>query len=193
MTMRTLTPPDTELIVTGRPASRRTRQLRKASEAYAFLSPTLILLFVLMIVPIVMVIGYSFQDNVITNKNPQFVGLDNYIAVLTDAGFWKATGNTLFFTLTSVAAHLVLGLSFALLLNSRLIGAIPRAIFRGLYVLPWLFTVAVIAVLWRMLLAPNGIVNFLLNTNIEWLASPPSSPSARSRSSTSGPATRSSW
>ncbi len=66
----------------------------------------------------------------------------------------------------------MLGLSFALLLNSRLIGAVPRAIFRGLYVLPWLFTVAVIAVLWRMLLAPNGIVNFLLNTNIEWLASP---------------------
>ncbi|WP_022879201.1 carbohydrate ABC transporter permease, partial [Microbacterium sp. B19] len=152
MTMRTLTPPDTELIVTGRPVSRRTRQLRKTSEAYAFLSPTLILLFVLMIVPIVMVIGYSFQDNVITNKHPEFVGLANYVTVLTDAGFWKATGNTLFFTLTSVAAHLVLGLCFALLLNSRLIGAVPRAIFRGLYVLPWLFTVAVIAVLWRMLL-----------------------------------------
>jgi len=100
------------------------------------------------------------------------VGVDNYVAILTDPGFWKATGNTLFFTLTSVAAHLVLGLSFALLLNSRLVGAIPRAIFRGLYVLPWLFTVAVIAVLWRMLLAPNGIVNFLLHTNIEWLASP---------------------
>ncbi len=125
-----------------------------------------------MIVPIVMVIGYSFQDNVILNKSPDLVGVDNYVAILTDPGFWKATGNNLFFTLTSVAAHLVLGLSFALLLNSRLIGAVPRAIFRGLYVLPWLFTVAVIAVLWRMLLAPNGIVNFLLNTNIEWLASP---------------------
>ncbi|MDQ1138056.1 multiple sugar transport system permease protein [Microbacterium sp. SORGH_AS 1204] len=172
MTMRTLTPPDTEVIVTGRPASRRTRQLRKAGEAYVFLSPTLILLFILMIVPIVMVIGYSFQDNVILNKSPEVVGLDNYVAILTDPGFWKATGNTLFFTLTSVAAHLVLGLSFAMLLNSSLIGAVPRAIFRGLYVLPWLFTVAVIAVLWRMLLAPNGIVNFLLSTNIEWLASP---------------------
>ncbi|WP_285137748.1 sugar ABC transporter permease [Microbacterium sp. lyk4-40-TSB-66] len=172
MTMRTLTPPDTEVIVTGRPASRRTRQLRKAGEAYVFLSPTLILLFVLMIVPIVMVIGYSFQDNVILNKSPDLVGVDNYVAILTDPGFWKATGNTLFFTITSVAAHLVLGLSFAMLLNSTLIGAVPRAIFRGLYVLPWLFTVAVIAVLWRMLLAPNGIVNFLLNTDIEWLASP---------------------
>ncbi len=113
MTMRTLTPPDTEVIVTGRPLSRRTRQLRKAGEAYVFLSPTLILLFVLMIVPIVMVIGYSFQDNVILNKSPDVVGVANYVTILTDPGFWKATGNTLFFTLTSVAAHLVLGLSFA--------------------------------------------------------------------------------
>ncbi len=43
-----------------------------------------------------------------------------------------------------------------------------------------------------MLLAPNGIVNFLASTDIEWLASP-SWRSARSRSSTSGPVTRSSW
>ncbi len=43
-----------------------------------------------MIVPIVMVIGYSFQDNVILNKSPDLVGVDNYVAILTDPGFWKA-------------------------------------------------------------------------------------------------------
>lgn len=125
-----------------------------------------------MIVPIVMVVGYSFQDNVILGKSGEFVGIANYVAILTDAGFWRATSNTVIFTVTSVAAHLVLGLGFAMMLNSKLIGAFPRAIFRGLYVLPWLFTVAVIAVLWRMLLAPNGVINFLLNSDIEWLASP---------------------
>ncbi len=172
MTLRTLTPPDTEALVTGAPPSRKRRQLRRTAESYGFLSPTLVLLLVLMIIPIVMVIGYSFQDNVILGSSDGFVGFDNYVAILTEAGFWKATGNTLFFTIVSVAAHLVLGLTFAMLLNSRLIGAVPRAIFRALYVLPWLFTAAVIAVLWRMLLAPNGIVNFLLQTDIEWLASP---------------------
>ncbi len=177
MSMRTLTPPDPETLLEG-PAdteqrrSRRRRNLRRAGESYAFLSPTLVLLFVLMIIPIVMVIGYSFQDNVILNSSPEGVGVDNYVTILTDPGFWRATGNTLFFTLVSVAVHLVLGLTFAMLLNSRLIGAVPRAIFRALYILPWLFTAAVIAVLWRMLLAPNGIINFLINTDIEWLASP---------------------
>jgi multiple sugar transport system permease protein len=160
------------VIVTGVAMSRRRRQLRKTTESYAFLSPTIILLFVLMIVPIVMVIGYSFQDNVILNKSPEFVGIGNYVEILSTPRFWKATGNTILFTVTSVVAHLVLGLAFAMMLNSPLLGRFSRSFFRALYVLPWLFTVAVIAVLWRMLLAPNGVVNFLLNTDIEWLASP---------------------
>ncbi len=170
--MSVRTPLDTEVIVTGVAPSRRRRQLRKTAESYLFLSPTVILLFVLMIVPIVMVIGYSFQDNVILKKNSTFVGIENFVTILSDAGFWKATGNTLFFTIVSVLAHLVLGLAFAMMLNSPLLGRVSRSVFRALYVLPWLFTVAVIAVLWRMLLAPNGVVNFLLDTNIEWLASP---------------------
>jgi multiple sugar transport system permease protein len=163
---------DTEVIVTGAPLSRRRRQLRKTTESYAFLSPTIILLLVLMIVPIIMVIGYSFQDNVILNKSPEFVGIANFVEILGDPGFWKATGNTLVFTIGSVVAHLILGLGFAMMLNSTLLHRAARAIFRALYILPWLFTVAVIAVLWRMLLAPNGVINFLLNTDIEWLASP---------------------
>lgn len=163
---------DTEVIVTGVPQSKRRRQLRRTAESYAFLSPTIILLFVLMIIPIVMVIGYSLQDGAIIGKGHEFVGLDNYATILTTPSFWNATGNTIVFTVVSVVAHLVIGLGFAMMLNSTLIGVVPRAVFRGLYVLPWLFTVAVIAVLWRMLLAPNGVINFLLNTNIEWLASP---------------------
>lgn len=172
MTLRSPVVLDTEVIITGAPQSRRRRQLRRTAESYAFLSPTIILLFVLMIIPIVMVIGYSLQDRAIIGKNHEFVGLDNYVSVLTNPDFWNATSNTVLFTVVSVVAHLIIGLGFALTLNSTLIGAVPRAIFRGLYVLPWLFTVAVIAVLWRMLLAPNGVINFLLNSDIEWLASP---------------------
>ncbi|WP_394250984.1 carbohydrate ABC transporter permease [Arthrobacter pityocampae] len=171
MSLRTVTPPDPETLLGGA-LPRKRRQLRRAGESYGFLAPTLILLFVLMIVPIVMVIGYSFQDNVILKSSSKFTGTANYVTVLTDPAFWKATGNTVFFSTVSVAVHLVLGLTFAMLLNSPLISVTSRAVFRALYVLPWLFTAAVIAVLWRMLLSPNGIVNFLLTTDVEWLADP---------------------
>jgi multiple sugar transport system permease protein len=161
------------------PTSRKKRiPLARRAEPYAFIAPTGLLMLGLMLVPIVLVIGYSFTDNVILNKNPSLIGFDNYVEIITDPAFVTAIKNTVFFVVVSVMAHLVLGLVFALLLNSRLLGRWVSAIFRGIFILPWLFTAAIVAVLWRMLLAPNGVVNFLLeNTGlvageVEWLSDP---------------------
>lgn len=145
---------------------------------YAFISPTAVLMIILTLIPIVMVINYSVMDNVIMNKHPQFVGLERYAKVLSDKVFWTATRNTAFFTGVSVVAHLVLGLGFAMLLNTPLLGRMTKALFRTLYILPWLFTVAIIAILWRLLLDPNGVINYLLTTfgpmskQIAWLGEP---------------------
>ena len=131
-----------------------------------------------MVTPIIMVVSYSLLDRVITNKNPAFVGFENYVEVLTDPVFFTAVRNTLVFTISSVVVHFVIGLAFALLLNSPLLGNRSKAFFRVLYILPWLFTVAIVAVLWRLLLSPNGVVNYLLGAtgltdgNTEWLANP---------------------
>jgi multiple sugar transport system permease protein len=167
--------------------ARATRQTASAASwarrrqklaPYAFISPTAVLMIILTLIPIVMVINYSVMDNVIMNKHPQFVGLARYAKVLTDKVFWTATRNTAFFTGVSVVAHLVLGLGFAMLLNTPLLGRMTKALFRTLYILPWLFTVAIIAILWRLLLDPNGVINYLLTTfgpmgkQIAWLGEP---------------------
>jgi multiple sugar transport system permease protein len=163
----------------SRPGSTRGKLgLAKALVPFGYLSPTVVLLFVLMVIPIVMVVGYSLMDNVIMKKNPQFVGFKHYSDILTSDTFWNAATNTLFFTGVSVIAHLVLGLAFAMMLNTDLLGQRVKAVFRTIYVLPWLFTVAIIAVLWRLLLEPNGVINYLLTAShlagsqIEWLGSP---------------------
>jgi multiple sugar transport system permease protein len=161
----------------GKPGTRLANT-RRALVPYGYLTPTMGLLVVLMVIPIVMVIGYSLMDNVIMKKNPQFVGFKHYSDILTSETFWSAVTNTGFFTGVSVIAHLFIGLAFAMMLNTGLIGTRTKAIFRTIYVLPWLFTVAIIAVLWRLLLEPNGVVNFLLTasnltgTEVEWLSSP---------------------
>ncbi len=161
-----------------RPGPTAVDRLRRRLVPYGYVSPTVILLVVLMVIPIVIVISYSLMDKVITKKNPSFVGFANYAEVLTSPVFHTAILNTIFFTAVSVAAHLVLGLSFALLLNTQLLSTRIRAVFRAVFVLPWLFTVAIIAILWRLLLNPNGVVNYLLdalgliNGNVEWLSSP---------------------
>lgn len=154
------------------------RQIRKTLIPYAYLSPTIILLAVLSFLPIATVFYYSLMDNVIiTRDEPSFVGLRNYSEILTDDDFSQALQNTLFLASVSVVAHFILGLSFALLLNTDLLSGGIRAIFRAIYILPWVFTASIIAILWRLLLNPNGVVNYLLTEAnlasgpIEWLSS----------------------
>ncbi|MBT8162268.1 MULTISPECIES: carbohydrate ABC transporter permease [Arthrobacter] len=143
---------------------------------FAFVSPTLALITLLTVVPILMVAGYSFMDNVIVEPNPVFVGFANYVKVLSDPTFLTALGNTFVFITLSTVVHLVLGLAFALLLNTPLLGNVTKAIFRVIYILPWLFTIAVIAIVWRLMLDPSGVVNYLLGTfgiqGADWLSTP---------------------
>lgn len=164
--------------MTLKPQGHLWLRARRESTPYAFISPTAVLMIILMFIPIGMLINYSVFDNVIVNKSPELVGFDNYVEVLTDPRFFTAVKNTSFFTGVSVVAHLVVGLTFAMLLNNKLLGRTVTALFRVVYVLPWVFTVAIIAVIWRLLLNPNGIVNYLLTTfnltesQVEWLSDP---------------------
>lgn len=170
---------------TARPAVGLRSTKRNASAVrgrklapFGFVSPTLALITLLTVVPIVMVVGYSFMDSAIVAPNPVFVGFANYVKVLSDPTFLAALGNTFLFITFSTVVHLVLGLIFALLLNTSLLGNVTKAIFRVVYILPWLFTIAVIAVVWRLMLDPYGVANYLLTTlgilpqGVDWLANP---------------------
>lgn len=149
--------------------------MEKKIEPYLYLLPTLILMLILLVIPIFMVIRYSMYDNVIINKVPKFIGIGNYKKILSDPVFFIAIKNTMFFVSISVIAHLVLGLGFAILLNTKYLSAKVKGFFRIIYVLPWMFTASVIAILWKLILNPNGVANYLLqivgaiNQNVEWL------------------------
>jgi len=161
------------------PEARTRRKYRtgRVLAPFAYLSPTILLLAILSLLPIGMVFYYSLMSNVIMEKNPVFVGLANYLDILQKDAFQQAFGNTLYFTIMSVIFHLILGLSFAMLLNTRLISPMARALFRVVYILPWVLTASIIAILWRLMLNPNGIINYLfewsglVSEKIEWLSS----------------------
>jgi len=164
--------PDTGML--ERMISYRTR---RSMAPYLYLMPTLLLLLLLMLFPMGVVLHYATLDNVIMNRNPTFVGLDNFWTILRDETFRISIVNTLYFTVMSVVFHLGLGLGFALMLNSERIHPAVRAMFRVLYILPWLFTAVIIAIVWRLLLDPSGVVNAVLTgigiieRNVEWFSS----------------------
>jgi multiple sugar transport system permease protein len=150
--------------------------LKKRLEPYIFLSPTIVVMFVLLVIPIILVISYSFMNNAVVVKNSEFVGLENYISILSDHAFWNSVTNTMVFVSISVIAHILLGIGYALLLNSEYFSGTTKTIARVIYILPWVFTASVVAVLWKMMLQPQGIVDYLLSLvdlatkDTEWLS-----------------------
>ena len=148
----------------------------KKTAPYRYLAPTILLMIVFMVIPICMVIGYSFVDGAVVSKNPDFVGLANYKAICADSEYLGAISNTIIFVVVSVVAHLVLGMLFAMLLNTKYFGTRTKTIARVIYILPWVFTASVVAILWKLMLQPSGIVNYLLSVfpqisqNTEWLS-----------------------
>ena len=148
----------------------------KKTAPYRYLAPTLLLMIVFLVIPICMVIKYSFLDRAVVSPNPQFVGLENYKTLFADSAFWNAVSNTIIFVVVSVVAHLIIGMVFAMLLNSKYFSTKTKTIARVIYILPWVFTASVVAILWKLMLQPSGIVNYLLDflpqvtRNTEWLS-----------------------
>ena len=166
----------------GRPTKIRRRgllsyQTKRRLVPLAYVAPAIALFTLLMLYPMAAVLRYSLQDRAIMKKNATFVGLENYQQIFSDPVFWQALGHTLYFTVMSVIFHLLIGLAFALMLNSERINPTIRGILRVLYILPWLFTAVIIAIIWRLLLDPEGVVNAVLmalhivDFKVEWFSS----------------------
>ena len=142
-----------------------------------YVAPAALLFALLMLFPMITVLRYSLMDGAITKKNAVFIGLQNYVAIFGDPVFWQSVVQTLYFTVMSVIFHLLIGLAFALLLNTQRVDPVIRSILRVLYILPWLFTAVIIAIIWRLLLDPNGVVNSILmalhiiDFKVEWFSS----------------------
>lgn len=144
---------------------------------YFYVSPATLLLVLLMLFPMVMVFKYSLMDGAIMKKDAAFAGVQNYLTIFENPVFWQSVVQTLYFTIMSVVFHFIIGLAFALLLNTNRVDPLIRSILRVLFILPWLFTAVIIAIIWRLLLDPNGVVNSVLtalhiiNFKVEWFSS----------------------
>lgn len=159
-----------------RRALARAFSLRKLAP-YLYVMPATSLLLLLMLFPMLMVLRYSLMDGAITTKNATYAGFQNYLAVFENPVFWQAVVQTLYFTVMSVIFHFVIGMTFALLLNTERVDPLIRSFLRVLFILPWLFTAVIIAIIWRLLLDPNGVVNYILvwlnviDFKVEWFSS----------------------
>lgn len=152
-------------------------QSKRTIAPYLYIAPAIILLIILLLYPMVTVLRYSLYNNAIVTHHPTFVGLQHYIQLFKEGRFRTSILNTAAFTIGSVILHVCFGLLLAVLLNEP-INPRARSIFRVLLIMPWVFTAVIVALLWRLILNPLGVFNFVLKalgiigTNITWFGDP---------------------
>ena len=136
--------------------------------------PFIIGFIVFLVVPMGISFYYSLCDYDILSP-PKFIGLDNYIKMFTsDEVFWKSFQSTLYFAFFSVPLRLIFALIVAMILvkPTKLTG-----FYRAAYYLPSILGGSVaVAVLWKRMFAPDGVINavlgtFRIETNFAWLGS----------------------
>jgi multiple sugar transport system permease protein len=123
------------------------------------------------IFPMLFGLYLSFTDYDLLNP-PLWVGLDNFANLVSDPLFRKALANTLMFVAGATVPVWVLSLLAALLFDQVFRG---RDILKATFFLPVLPPVVVVAIIWRVLLHPNGVMTWLVGgqwglTEIRWLA-----------------------
>ncbi|MEM1484447.1 sugar ABC transporter permease [Oscillospiraceae bacterium PP1C4] len=135
---------------------------------YYFLLPSLLIFSMFVFYPFFKTVAYSFTLTNARGIPVEFVGLDNYIGLFTSKNFINSLLLTLKFAPMVGIPTVILGFILAVLASNRSKG---RRFYEVAFALPMAVASAPAAALWVMLLSPNqnGIINYLLNTEIAWL------------------------
>lgn len=142
------------------------------------LAPTIVLLVVLTIFPVLNMFGISFFDVKWSGGSPifSFIGLDNYRRLFAgEVVYWAGVRNTIIFALSAVTSQMVLGFSMALAVRAA--GSVGRTLLTGIFLMPIVIPPIVIGTMWRLILGREfGLANILLGLvgipQVDWLGDP---------------------
>jgi ABC-type sugar transport system permease subunit len=128
-----------------------------------FSAPTLIVMTLLMVIPLLMAIWLGMNFITYGNINePQFVGLQNYIDVLGDSRFWDSFWFTGLYMIVVVPAQLVVGFTVALLLDQ--VSGLSRGIYLSVFLLPFIIVPIVGTLMFKQLFEPSGLLTYVYQT-----------------------------
>lgn len=165
---------------TGAGGVRHLGRLSERAWGYLLSAPAFVLLGFVALAPIGAALWLSLYRRMPVFGVDEFIGAAHYIQLWSDERFWAACRVTLYFTMLSVAAELVVGFGLALLLDrltNRSGQSSPWE--QAMILLPWAVPTVVSAQIWKWLYQPDyGLLNYLLlqfgliAAPIDWLADP---------------------
>jgi multiple sugar transport system permease protein len=138
---------------------------------WLFIAPTMFLLLAINIFPLIWAIRLSFTGFMANLPRPlSFIGIDNYIDILTDEDIWTNFQVTAHFVFWTIALQVLIGLALALLINQKFRG---HSFWTTVILLPMMLSPAVVGNFWTLLLQPQiGPFNYFIGF---FTALPPSS------------------
>jgi multiple sugar transport system permease protein len=139
--------------------ANRMRGLSDRSIAWLFIGPTMILLLAINIFPLIWTIKLSFTNFRANRPNAAVsdVGIDNYVAILTDPDVWAAMQTTAHFVVWTIALQTIIGFSLAYLIDRKFRG---HGFWTTLVLIPMMLSPAVVGNFWAFLYQPQtGLFN----------------------------------
>ncbi|NGP45165.1 sugar ABC transporter permease [Bacillaceae bacterium SIJ1] len=161
--------------------AKRNRKVNKQTKqryiwAYIFILPQILMFLGLSLYPIIMSYVYSFYDWSGVGPMNDFVGFDNYLKVFTEEMFWNAFKNTFVYTAGFVTISVTSGLILALILNNPKLKG--RVVYRTLFFLPVVTTMAIVGIIMKNIFGNTGLINQVLqmigviDEALPWLINP---------------------
>jgi len=134
-------------------------KLRNKLVAFWFLFPYFSLYIIFFFIPVITLFPISLTKwNII--DNPEFIGTRNYYRLFQDELFWKALGNTFYYTALVTIVLTIIGLFLAILLNQKIKG---RLFARTVVLIPFVISSAAAGILWKWIYDKNfGFLNSYL-------------------------------
>lgn len=143
--------------------------------SYMFLAPAVLVMGIALLYPIGYMVYASFLDWSPSQRigQAEFIGLQNYANLLTDAAFGESVWVTLKFAFLVVTLEMLIGVGLALLLDRNIKG---MSLLRTIFILPMMIAPIVVGLMWRYMYHPTvGIFNRSLKNlgfeeGIPWLS-----------------------
>lgn len=158
-----------------RPRSRVGRPLRAWAVAGLFMLPAIALYALFVLFPMVQAARFSLYDWNGLEPLDQFIGLGNFTRALSDPVFLGAVGHNVLIVVLSLVIQIPFALALALMLNRRFRG---RTVLRLVFFAPYVIAEVITAIVWSLILQPNGLAEHALtaiglpDAYHPWLADP---------------------
>lgn len=136
--------------------------MKERHKGLVLLLPILLVMALFTVYPMVRGVGTSFTNANILRKTNDFIGLDNYVRMLSDPVFWLSLRHSVVLTTIVVALQLIFGLILASAMRQKLPG---MSIFKSVIMASWVIPVAATVTMFKFMAQPDiGLINIMLRS-----------------------------